>query len=304
MGKHTPGTVCSARLGDDWIDLGTTCRNQSSPPGVVGLSVLLGAAVFRNNPLQAKFDKDHVYSKAAEAARKRDIDLQIIGDDYGRSAEISLSSGTYLKELIRLGSNGKQTVNTAAKKIQFFIIRGGGEGFLPPDMVAKDASKVVFPGASTGGRKPTEFQFDDNDLLVVFGPKGKLIGAALLQRPISITGMWSEKTANAVYDKWNNKDVSIYRNTNFDVAYLGLVIDDGMKKRAWVDLHKQEATNGCIFIVDPTTPEYDPADAVKFEALQKFEPKLIGDILAAIGKTPDQVKGSIRLGVMHVVDIK
>lgn len=302
MGKQTPGPVCSARLGDDWIDFGTTCRNQSSPPGVLGTSVMVVGFLVKN-PLQAKFDKEHVYSKAPEAVRKRDIDLQIIGDDYAQSAKISLTSETYLKELIRLGSHGKQIVNSAAKKIQFFIIRGGAEGFLGADMAKADASNVVFGGTSTGGRKPMEFRFDNNDLLAVFGPKGNLIGSALLQRPIFITGMWSEKTANAVYDKWNNKDVSIYRNNNFDVGYLGMVIDDGMKRKAWVDLHKQEATNGCIFIVDPNTPEYDPSDSVKFEALQKFEPKLIQNILAAINKRPEQIKGSIRLGVMRVVDL-
>ena len=123
-------------------------------------------------------------------------------------------------------------------------------------------------------------------------------GAALLQRPISITGMWSEKTANAVYSAWNNKEVSIYRNSNFDVPYLGLVVDDGMKKKAWVDLHKQEATNGCIFIVDPDTPKLGT------DELLKFEPKLINDALTSIGKRPDQVTGRISLGIMHVVDIK
>ena len=279
------------------------CRNRSSPAGVLGTSVAVGLAVLAKNPLKDKFDREHVYSKAPEAVRKRDIDLQIIGDDYARSAEINLSSETYLKELIRLGSRGKQTVDSGARKIQFFIIRGGAEGFLGADMAKADASNVVVGGASTGRRKPMEFRFDNNDLLAVFGPRGSLIGAALLQRPIFITGIWSEKTANAVYDKWHGKDVSIYRNTSFDVAYLGLVIDDGMKRRAWVDLHKQEATNGCIFIVDPNTPEYDPSDSVKFEALQKFEPKLIQDVLASINKRPEQIKGSVRLGVVRVVDL-
>ena len=71
-----------------------------------------------------------------------------------------------------------------------------------------------------------------------------------------------------------------------------------MKKRAWVDMHKQEQTNGCIFIVDPTTP------SLGNKALDQFEPQLIVDVLAAIGKRPDQVKGTITLGIMHVVDIQ
>jgi hypothetical protein len=299
MGERVPGPLCSTRVGDDWIDLGTTCRSRSSKPGPTGVAdVLVSVALNAVLPFKAQFDREHVYSKAPEAARKRDIDLQIIGDDYSRSAEIRLDNGDYLKELIRLGSNGKQKVGDSGRKIQFFIIRGGAEGLLAGDMAGKDASNVVFPGSTTSGKTSPEFRFDNNDLLAVFDPRGKLIGAALLQRPISITGIWSEKTANAVYDAWNNKDVSIYRNKNFDVPYLGLVVDDGMKKKAWVDLHKQEATNGCIFIVDPATPEYGT------DELLKFEPKLISDVLASIGKRPEQVTGKISLGVMRVVDIK
>jgi hypothetical protein len=295
------GPLCSTRVGDTWIDLGTMCRSRSSAPGPVGLTdvmaVTVAAAAARMNPLKAKFDREHLYSKAREAARKRDIDLQIIGDDYSRSGEIRLDNADYLKALIRLGANGKQSVSDHAKKMQFFIIRGGGEGFLSPALAATDAGNFSVSSQTTSHKKSTS-RFDLNDVMAVFDPRGKLIGAAPLQRPISISGRWTEETANAVYNAWHNKEVAIYRNTNFDVAYLGLVIDDGMKHRAWVDLHKQEATNGCIFIVDPHTPEYGT------EELNNFEPKLLIDVLASIGKKPEQVKGTIRLGIMHLVDIK
>ena len=66
-------------------------------------------------------------------------------------------------------------------------------------------------------------------------------------------------------------------------------------------MHKQEATNGCIFIVDPATPEMDDPDPNK---LGEFEPKLIRDILAAVGRTEADTKGRFNLGKMHVVDIK
>ena len=299
MGGHKPGPLCSTRVGDNWIDLGTMCRSQTPSPGVVGIATaMLGVGLGAISPLKAKFDREHVYSRAPGAARKRDIDLRIIGDDYTRSSEISLKSEDYLKQLINLGSNGKRQVSDRARKIQFFIVRGGAEGFLPADMAGADASNVVFPGSTTGHKTSPEFRFDNNDLLVVFDPRGKLIGAALLQRPTSISGIWTQKTANAIYNAWDNKDVSIYRNTNFDVPYLGLLIDDGMKKKGWVDLHKQEATNGCIFIIDPDTPEYGT------EELKTFEPKLLADVLASIGKRADDVKGRIFLGVMHFVDIR
>jgi hypothetical protein len=295
------GPLCSTRVGDTWIDLGTMCRSRSSAPGPVGISdvvaVTAAAATAGMNPLKAKFDGEHVYSKSREAARKRDIDLQIIGDDYRRSGEIRLDSADYLKALIRLGSNGKQSVSDHARKIQFFIVRGGGEGFLDPSLAVVDAGNFPVTSETTAHKKST-CRFDLNDVMAVFDPKGKLIGAAPLQRPISIPGRWTEKTANAVYNAWHNKEVAIYRNANFDVEYLGLVVEDGMKGRAWVDLHKQEATNGCIFIVDPDTPDYGTKE------LNNFEPRLLVDILASIGKRPEQVKGKIRLGIMHLVDIK
>jgi len=295
MGGRPPGPLCSTRVGDDWIDGGTTCHTHTGEPGPADVA----SVVLNNlNPAKGRFGRDHVYSLAAEAARKRDIDLQIIGDDYSRSGEISLDNEHYLKELIRLGSGGVQTVSDRAKKIQFFIVRGGAEGFLPANMAKKEAGDVVLRGSTTRGTSPT-FRFDNNDLLAVFDPRGKRIGAALLQRPKSITGIWREETSTAIYNAWHNKGVSIYRNSNFDVVYLGLVIDDGMKHRGWVDLHKQEATNGCIFIVDPNTPAFSDKDK-----LNAFEPKLIHDILASIGKKPEQVKGVISLGIMRVVDIK
>jgi hypothetical protein len=296
VAERTPGPLCSTRVGDDWIDQGTACRTASAPPGPVGVMGPLQAAA--RNFYKARFDRDHVYSLAPEAARKRDIDLQIIGDNYRRSGEISLTSEAYLKELIRLGSGGKQEVSGRAKKIQFFIIRGGGEGFLPARMAKKDAGNVVSPGRVTSGGKRREFVFDYNDVLAVFDPKGKLIGAALLKRPVSITGKWRKVTSTAIYDAWHNKEVAIYRNTTFTVPYLGLVVHEGMKGRGWVDMHKEEATNGCILIIDPNTPPMDTPE------LDVFEPQLIHDILASIGKTVDQVKGMISLGVIRTVEIK
>jgi len=252
-------------------------------------------------PAKPGFDRDHPYSLAKEAARKRDIDLQIIGDDYSRSAEISLKNESYLKSLISIASGGKQSVSGNAKNLQFFIVRGGGEGlFSDPRMANIDASNFLSPGSTTNGLKSPDFRWDFNDILIVFDPKGKLIRAAMLQRPISISGgIWTERTSTAVYDSWHNKSVLIYKNTTYDIHYLGLYVNDGMKHRGWVDMHKQEATNGCIFIEDPNTP--DMSDLAK---INSFEPQLIHDVLAAIGKTASQVRSAIHLGTMRLVDIK
>ena len=251
------------------------------------------------DPAMAKFESDHVYSTAHEATTKRQIDLQIIGGDYARGGEISLTSPRYLKRLIELASNGKTSVGTASA-MQFFIVKGGAEGFLPAFLRGQDASSVVESDGSTTQGAGSTFHFDHNDLLVVFDSLGLLVGAARLERPTFITGIWSRKTADKVYAAWDGKTVFIYRNTSFDIPYVGLGVDDGFRGRAaTVDLHKQEATNGCIFVVDPNTPDIDD------KALETFEPKLIKDILASIGKSTTAVRGKrITLGKMRVIDIR
>ncbi len=134
--------------------------------------------------------------------------------------------------------------------------------------------------------------FDNVDLMAVFDKDGTMIAAAPLRRPLSITvtdkgrakHIWTEHTANRVYAAWDGRSVSIYRNTNFDVAYYGLTVDDslGMYRSGHVriDIHKQEATNGCIFIVDDGTPAYDSRNLTP---LNLFEPALIQSVQKAIG---------------------
>lgn len=265
-------------------------------PGVTGAAKLVVSSV--TDPDKAVYDREHVYSLAPEAVRKRDIDLQIIGDDYRRGDEITITNEKYLKELVRLGSNGKQVVSDRAKKIQFFIIRGGGEGFLGAGMAKLDANHYTSAGETTDGKKGRTFHWDLNDLLAVFDPRGRLVRAAFLQRPTYISGRWSTETSTEIYNAWHDKEVSIYRNTNFGVPYLGLVVSDGKKHKGWVDMHKQEATNGCIFIVDENTPDYGTPE------LDAFEPKLIHEVLATIGKKADDVKGMISLGIIKTVNIK
>jgi hypothetical protein len=231
------------------------------------------------------------YSDALEAAKKRAIDKKIGGT-------IAMDDEAYLKSLVEYAS-GSTKVTVGASGLQFFIIKGGGEGFLDAWYSGKDASRRISHGPTTAHKVGTEMIFDDNDLLAVFTKSGKLIGSALLQRPISIKhpNIWSEHTANRIYDAWDGRSVSIYRNTSFDIKYYGLAVAD---KLGWyasgavrVDLHKQEATNGCIFIVDPNTPLYSNPTA-----LNLFEPQLIKDIQTEIA-----AKVKLNIGTMHVIEI-
>lgn len=333
MGNRVPGPICTSRVGNDWIDQGTMCRTQSLPPGPCANLVRAKCSTtpFPGSGDKSGFDGSHVYSKAKEAATKRAIDLQIIGGDYSRSGEISLENKDYLKKLIELGSGRKQRVSETAHKLQFFIIHGGGEGLLPTGLEDKNAGRMEEPGQTTDGKPETDL-YDKNDILAVFDKTGDLVSAALLERPLMIPGYWTEKTANKVYNSWHNKDVFIYRNTFFfkqhplgeGVIYLGLAVDDGFReKHIVVDMHKQEDTDGCIFIVDSVKPDRDAKDKrgrtlpvfdkakrkmvdVPLKEIDIFEPKLIVDTLNSIGVKPEDVKEnhSKHLGTMHIVQIQ
>jgi hypothetical protein len=235
---------------------------------------------------EKKFKETHVYSKAREATQKLRIDTQILGGDFCYGAAIDMRNEEYLKKLISNASGGSLTVLPAAQGLQFFIVKGGGEGFLADRYRGIDASDVT--------RQPG--RFDDNDLIAVFDKKGKLISSALLQRSFSIPGKITQKTADKVYDAWDNRPVSLYKNENFVIKYFGLKIDDSLGEyrsgRVRIDIHKQEDTNGCIFIVDEDTPL--TSETAKLNA---FEPRFIVDVMRAAG-----VKENI--GIMHMVTIR
>ena len=141
-----------------------------------------------------------IYSKSAEASVKRIVDLAIMGADFRNTDRIDFEKENYLKELIRISSNNTIAVNGLADKVQFFFIKGGAEGFFDNTYTGIDASRITRQGATTAGGASDVFVFDDTCLLAVFDPRGKLISSALVSRPISITGIWTEKTANAVLD--------------------------------------------------------------------------------------------------------
>jgi len=159
---------------------------------------------------KAAFLTSHVYSTAPEAGPKLRIDQALMGGDFANRARINMKDADYLKQLIYLATGGRRVVAMGAKGkgLQFYMIKGGGEGFLKPYYKGKDASRhVTGDGATTGNSSGgVTMIFDNNDLLAVFDSEGKLLGSALLKRPISITDpsekdplVWTEGTANQIY---------------------------------------------------------------------------------------------------------
>jgi RHS repeat-associated protein len=253
-----------------------------------------------------KFKQTHVYSTSPKAAAKLKIDEQIMGGDFSKAALVDMKDEGYLKKLISAASGGKVTVSTHAHGLQFFIIRGGGEGFLPEADRGRDASDVHTGTSTTAGGTGTKMRFDDTDLITAFDDKGKLISSALLERPFEIITpdrphLWTEGTANKVYDAWDKRPVSLYRNEHYaplgGIKYYGLKVDDSAHayRDGWarIDMHKKEATNGCMFIVDNNTPAM--SEKAKLDA---FEPQFIKDVMKKTGGAAKNI------GTMHMVMIK
>ena len=151
--------------------------------------------------------------------------------------------------------------------------------------------------------------WDYNDILIVFDKTGKLIGSSLLERPTFISIKF-ETMANIVYNSWNNKTVGIYKNSTFTIKYLGLYVNDGYRISCPIDIHKREATNGCMFIAEDAPPmpsktnDTEQLYKEKENALSNFEPKLINSILSYIVKKPEDItEDGITLGIMKMIDL-
>jgi hypothetical protein len=145
-----------------------------------------------------------VYSDAPEAALKKRLDKQILGKDWESR---SMDNEAYLKELIKVSSSDRSsTVQDSAKGLQFFIIKGGGEGFLDSCYENDDASNVQEAEPDTD-RNLTMSTYKNNDLFIVFNQQGKLVSSTLLSRPLSIPGVIRKETVKAVCDAWDGQPV-------------------------------------------------------------------------------------------------
>ena len=248
-----------------------------------------------------------VYSKSKAGGVKRLLDLAIMEMDVRNSDRIDFKDEDYLKKLIELASRKTISVQTLASGLQFFFILGGAEGFLSSGYAGIDASRVGDTGTATSGVK-SKVIIDDTCLLAVFDHLGKLLSSALLRRPLVMPPRWAEDDAIAVVAAWDQSKVGIYYNQAFEVKYYGIWVDDSQhyytSGHKTVDFHKEEQTNGCIFIKDDTTPPL-PDDALPqaaqraaLTALNNFEPELTKAVQAKIGaKTKNEI------GIMRVVKV-
>lgn len=253
---------------------------------------------------------DLVYSKSTAGGVKRVIDLGIMGMRVSNSDRIDLKKEDYLKNLIRVSSNNTIEVQKLSSGLQFFFIIGGAEGFLDKSYETVDASRIEAHGTNTHGATTT-IAVDDTCLLAVFDHLGTFVSSAVLRRPLIVKSPpvnWEESDATAVVAAWDKAKVGIYRNENFEVKYYGIWVNDSKhyytSGQKTVDFHKEEATNGCIFIRDVNTPPMpdralsQEAQRPALNALNNFEPELIQAVQAKIG-----TKVKTEIGTMRVVKV-
>jgi hypothetical protein len=255
------------------------------------------------------------YSKSPAASIKRTYDVQIMDFDARNKDRVDFRKGDYIKQLIKLMSRNTVEVKALTHGLQFFFLMGGAEGFLDSGKFSGiDASREDSGGSTTSGGDGTRMVLDNTNLLAAFDGHGNFVSSALLIRPLSITVPpppppdfhgWSEESATKVLPAWDNCPVNLYHNVNYEVKYFGLQVDDKENyyrgRHIMIDIHKQEDTNGCIFIVDDTTPplpDDDDAADVQAAALKKlndFEPKFIKDIQAKLGAKTAWPAGTMRV---------
>jgi hypothetical protein len=102
------------------------------------------------------------------------------------------------------------------------------------------------------------------------------------------------------------KKVFVYRNaTSGWIPYLRLALDDGFRdgsankgEKVKIDLHKQEQTNGCIFIVNDKAPAVGTQDLAHLRAGADHENSRSRGLDEA-----KLEKGHANVGTMHVVTI-
>lgn len=238
------------------------------------------------------------YSISLIAVAKKKIDDSM----KSKGIDINISDEKYLKALIKEIGHDEVKPNGSVNQLQFYIIIGGGEGFLASEFESVDAGKAKYIG-----RNWDEAYFDWHDLLVVFNGAGNLIDASLLTRPILLKSSTkpkynlSEATANKVYNSWDNKTVMIIYNSTYD--YIGLGVKDGFRGKTTIDIHSFGiGTHGCILLNSEDQKSPFPAGGGGVPASPNSNPRLINNIITSLGLS--SVTNNIDIGTMKMISVK
>ncbi len=262
MPDTIPGPMCGFQLGVDWVDPGTMCRSRSNGPGSAGLSSSALTTSSRRDPFASipLATARLVYSKAKEARWKRRFDEALAAS----GLQIAPTSGLYWRSLI--GCLAASDSCPPADSLQFFLIRGGYEGFLARSLLHVDANRASWDSRADGTT-------DLNDAMVVLDSQGKFLGAFQLAVP-----NYYPRTAQMVARDWNGRSVFSYYNNTF--GYHGLAVLDRGKLPAydpkvgkydyWIDIHHKGGTLGCIEIARSASADASDFDSFVFRLGRAF----------------------------------
>ena len=235
------------------------CLTRSSIPGSTGLESTGRPA--RRDPFASiqRAIKHLVYSKAKEAKWKRQFDETMAAS----GLQIDPTSGLYWRSL--LGCLVGPVSCPEAGELQFFLVRGGYEGFLSQQVKHVDANRVKWESRSG--------TTDINDAMVVLDTDGNYVGAFQLAVP-----NYYPRTAQMVASDWNGRAVFSYYNRTY--SYFGLaVLDQGklplydpkIKKYSyWIDIHHKFGTLGCIEIAGSASPTESNFDSFVAKITKRF----------------------------------
>lgn len=236
------------------------------------------------------------YSGAKGAERKYEIDKAIYLEEgvKGNLLE-NIGSAKYWKSYIERASKKAIRVQDASPGLQFFMVKDGFEGFLPPKVTRawnyKDvdpdlqnvevthdfdasADDVEFYNPIAGPHGAVE-SFEANEALVVFDGRGTL--DSVFQLLISNI----RKKDHLSEGSWNNKRVLLATPRAY--SYPGLSIEDF--DRYFADIHGYIGSHGCVQIC-PVQPDgsidFSPWDEFATKHLPHWDKKPRGVVLGRI----------------------
>ncbi len=208
----------------------------------------------------------------------------------------NLKNADYWKKFIKVVSNGKldvdknrSLINTMPEseyywryvlngklkelgtKFQFYLIKDGFEGFLPPNLTIKwqtkhegdvriyhdftNADRVRFYNHLGGNEKPpkgAQEYFDANDALVIFDKEGKIVDVLLILTRYNGKTDQKKFSEKRKRNRWNNRMVYLAMPENPGYNYRGLSVFDHDNDS--VDIYGMLGSRGC-YQVCPVHPD-------------------------------------------------
>jgi len=187
-----------------------------------------------------------IYSQARGAEKKQEIDENLAS----QGVRVAIDNQDYWGRFIKESTKGRVDVTNFTSPHMVFI-ENGAEGFIQKKYAKLNADALNFNVVDQQGMTKNRPKSDINDVIVLYGAKGKFLGA--FQLIISNELAPTKK----VISSWNNENFGVTYNAHYD--YRALKVFDPYRDRprgpgrVVVDIHRFWYTAGCIEI-SPVSP--------------------------------------------------